>query len=86
MSLGPIRELSAGPKPGRVSTFTKRLKEGAKEARKRRREGGWEMEKTVKWKKRISYAFTTWALSQQSLRATYSEWKRTIIEHRLTYY
>lgn len=48
MSLGPIRELSAGPKPGRVSTFTKRLKEGAKEARKRRREGGWEMEKTVK--------------------------------------
>lgn len=35
MSLGPIRELSAGPKPGRVSTFTKRLRGEAKEARRK---------------------------------------------------
>lgn len=37
MSQGPIRELSAGPKPGGVSTFTKRLREEAKKARKKRR-------------------------------------------------
>lgn len=35
MSLGPIRELSAGPKPGGVSTFTKTQNE--QEARKKDR-------------------------------------------------
>lgn len=42
MSLGPIRELSAGPKPGGVSTFTTRLREVAKEVKREMggREGG----------------------------------------------
>lgn len=37
MSLGPIRELCAGPKPGGVSTFTQRQ---SKRGKKKREEGG----------------------------------------------
>lgn len=43
MSLGPIRELSAGPKPGGVSTFTTR-EEGEQKTR------GWEGERWQKYK------------------------------------
>jgi len=40
MSLGPIRELSAGPKPGRVSTFTKRQRGSKRTNSQDERKGG----------------------------------------------
>lgn len=83
MSLGPIRELSAGPKPGGVSTFTKRLREWAKEARKKEREGGRGGDgKDSKIQKGTSDAFTSWALSRHLSGTAYSEKNRTIYEHR----
>lgn len=63
MSLGPIRELSTGSKPGGVSTFTKTQNEQKKQERKIEAWGG-----GINIKKG-SNVFRSWALGQHLSRA-----------------
>lgn len=55
MSLGPIRELSAGPKPGGVSTFTETERMSKRSKKERGKKG--------KYKKGTLDAFTCLAFS-----------------------
>lgn len=82
MSLGSIRELSAGPEPGGVSTFTNRRGGKDRNPVEGRGRGGEDGE----IKKGTLHAFTTSARGQHSLRATCSEWKGTIKEPGLIDY